>query len=166
LRGTLTCLSQKGNIAHGIRGRADFDPNNHSMLSVGRQICPLSERKSQVFSKKSDLLAVRLAGSILPSSHRSSGNSHFLRKLPKCKAPLKAFNLDQVAKRLYVRGQRLTRASVGGNMTAGHTNCPMCNTQQEYSPPGEGNASAVFGRPHDGLAKSDVSNSKTIMRAF
>ena len=57
--------SQKGNIAHKIRYHIDFDFNNLLLLNIGQSVCQISRHKSQVFRQKSDLLAVRLSGSIL-----------------------------------------------------------------------------------------------------
>src|SRR5689334_5093400 len=91
---------------------------------------------------------------IFPRLNRCGGNSHFVCKLPKCESFFIPLDLDEVAECLYARRQGFTRLPIGGNMASGHPRLALCNTQQEYSPPGEDILLVDFGLPDDGLART------------
>ena len=80
---------------------------------------------------------MRLANSILPCKNQGMCNSHFCSKLSRREIFRLPVGLNPFANRLYALLQRFMLLPTVGELGAFCQNPTLCNTQHEYSPPGE-----------------------------
>ncbi len=133
LRGKITRLSPKGNIAHRIRCHADFD-YSCLLLSVGQSVARSPNADPNCFAKRT---ICRGSGWPVPSSQARTEAVAIPIFCATCQSvSLFSYRLTWIKSPsvFMLVGKGLRGCRLAGTWLR-NPNLSLCNTQQEYSPP-------------------------------